>query len=242
MTSTVGDLCSQILLESGIIGQGQSASAEDTNNCLRRLNQLISQWNRKRWLIFNLITVSFTSTGAISYTVGPGGNFNTPRPDRLENGCFFRQLNTSGSNQVDYSLDLIQSKENYDRITLKSMGTWPSQVFYDSAYPMGNAFIWPVPASGLYEIFLLMKSQITAFTGLSQAISLPPEYEVALNYNGQVRTRIAYRMPPDPLMIGLAKDSLNVLREANVQMPTLQMPGAVTNSGRRYNVFSDGYS
>lgn len=241
MTDTVGDLITLSLQDSGVFGDGQSIDGRDANNALTRLNRMVAQWNRKRWLVFELINVGVVSTGAESYTVGPGGDFNTPRPDRLEDGCFVRQLNTAPPNQVDYPLRVVPSKEDYNRIRLKTMGTWPDTIFYDSAFPLGSVFPWPVPSASIYEIFILLKNQISQFTGLSQPINLPPEYEAALDYNLQVRLRVAYRLPPDPAMVALAKDALNTIRGANVQIPTLRMPPAVVSGTRNYNVFSDGY-
>lgn len=237
--TTVGDLCNAALHDSGIVGDGQTAGAEYSSTAFRILNWLLSQWNRKRWLVFQLIDVSVVSTGAESYSIGPGGDFNTPRPDRLEDGNFLRQLNTAPPNQVDYPLELIQAHEDYNRIRLKTMGTWPSAIFYDSGFPMGRIFPWPVPQASLYEIHVLLKNQLAQFTSLTQTIVLPPEYEAALSYNLQVRLRIAYRMQPDPMMIALAKDALNDIRGANVQIPRMKMPAAVIGFGSRYSVFSD---
>jgi hypothetical protein len=239
--TTVNDFLTLALIDAGILGQGQIAQAEDLNNAFTRVNWIISQWNRRRWLLYNLTDVSVVTTGAESYTIGPGQNFNTPRPDRLEDGSFLRQLNTSGGQQVDYPLQLLSSHEDYNRIRLKTMGTWPSIIFYDSNWPTGTIFAWPVPASGLYELHILVKHQLTAFTSLTQTINLPPEYEVALSYNLQVRLRVAYRMPADPAMVQLAKDGLNVIRGANIQVPSMKMPPAVIGAQRSYNVYSDGY-
>jgi hypothetical protein len=239
--TTVNDLLSLALIDSGILGVGQIATAEDIQNALIRVNYMIGQWNRKRWLIYNLTDVSVVTTGGESYTVGTGQQFNTPRPDRLEDGCFLRQIATGNTQQIDYPLQLLPSHEDYNRIRLKTMGTWPSIMFYDSNWPTGTVFAWPVPKANLYELHILVKNQLTAFTSLTQTINLPPEYEAALSYNLQVRLRVAYRMPPDPVMIELAKDALNVIRGANVQVPTMKMPAAVIGAQRGYNVYSDGY-
>lgn len=239
--TTVSDLLTLALRDSGVFGDGQLIAATDLNNALTRVNWLIAQWNRKRWLVYHLLDLAVTTTGAQSYTVGPGGDFNTPRPDRLEDGNFLRQTNTANGNAVDYPLQLITSREDYNRIRLKTMGTWPSSIFYDSGYPLGIVYPWPVPATSLYSLHILVKAQLTAFTGLSQAIVLPPEYEVALTYNLQARLRIAYRMAPDPEIIALAKEALNVIRGANVQVPAMRMPSTVIGNRRGYNVFSDGY-
>jgi hypothetical protein len=37
----------------------------------------------------------------------------------------------------------------------------------------------------------------------------------------------------------LAKDSLNVIRGANTQIPRLRMPNALRQPGSRYNIFND---
>lgn len=239
--TTVNDFLTLALIDSGVLGVGQIAQAEDLQNALRRVNMMISQWNRKRWLIYNLTDVSVSSTGAQTYTIGPGQQFNTPRPDRLEDGCFLRQLNTGPANQIDYPLQVLSSREDYDRIRLKTMGTWPSIIFYDSNWPTGLIYPWPVPQSGLFSIHILVKNQLTQFVNLTDTINLPPEYEAALSYNMQVRLRVAYRMPPDTVMIELAKDALNVIRGANVQVPSLKMPPTVIGAQRSYNVYSDGY-
>lgn len=238
--TTAADIIKLALLDSGIIGQGQNASAEDTNNALTRLNWLIEQWRRRRWMVYSLTDVAFVSTGALSYTVGTGKNFNIDRPDRLENGCFIRQLNNAGNNLVDYPMQLVQSHEDYSRIRLKTMGTFPAVVFYDSAYPSGNVFFWPVPQASIYELHILAKTPLPSFLTLSTIMNLPPEYEAALSYNLQVRLRAAYRMPADPVMIALAKDAMSVITGANVQIGTLRMPNAVIGGQRGYNIWSDG--
>lgn len=238
--STVNDLVGAALVDSGVVGQGQTPSPEDANKAWLITNLLAGQWNRKRWLIWHLIDVSKVSTGALSYTIGPGGDFNVPRPDRLEDGNFARQITVNNPQQVDYPLHLIESREDYNRIVLKTMGTFPNEIFYDSAYPLGNVFVWPIPQAGLYEIHLALKDTIPLFTSLPQSIVLPPEHQAALYYNVIVRLRAAYQLPADPVMVSLARESLNVIRGANTQIPTSKMPRQVLNNRRAaYNVFSD---
>lgn len=239
--TTVGDICALALRDSGVLGVGQTARAEDMNDAFRRLNWIMNQWARKRWLVYDVQDQSVLSTGQVSYSIGPGGDFNIPRPDRLEDGNFMRQLNTAPPNQIDYPLALILAREDYNRIRMKEQGTWPSCVFYDSAFPLGSVFFWPVPQASIYELHILVKTPLTAFTGLSQVVNLPPEYEAALYYQLQARLRPAYRLPPDATIIGLAKDALAVIRGANIQIPELRMPPAVIGTQKAYNVFSDGY-
>lgn len=236
--TTAADIITQALKAAGVIGSGQPASAEDTNDALFHLNAMIGQWNRKRWMVYHLIDTALTTTGAQSYSVGPGGDFNMPRPDRLET-AYFRQLVNATPNQVDYPLTVLEAREDYSRIRLKSLTTWPTTIFYDAANPLGKVYPWPVPQANLFELHLVTKDTLSSFAAPSTAFSFPPEYLAALVYNLAIRLRVAYRLPGDPVLVGLAKDALNVIRNANAQVPRLRMPRGISRGGR-YNIFSDG--
>lgn len=237
--TTPNDIITQALKKAGVLGVGQIATAEDTNDAYTDLNDMLAQWQRKRWLVWMLQDYSFVSTGAQSYTVGPGGNFNVlQRPDKIES-AFFRQLNTTSPNQVDYPLYIIDAREDYNTISIKQLTTFPEFLFYDSAYPMGNAYPWPIIQSGLYELHLTFKIQLNQFTSLSQQIVLPPEYMAALKWNLALRILTSYPgLPENPKLVALAKDSLSVIRNANTQIPLLRMPTALRRNGI-YNIYSD---
>jgi len=236
------DLINLALLDAGVIGVGQTANAEDTNNAYTRLQFLIKQWDRKRYLVFQMQETGLTSTGAQSYSIGPGGQFNLPvRPDRLDNGCYFRQLVQSSPNQVDYPLELIESWEDYSRICLKKLSTFPAYVFYDPGFPLGTVYFWPVPQAGIYEMFLLSKislsNLITSQTLVLDSI-LPNEYFQALYLTLAEILRTAYRLPVDPILSQRAKEAREVLRGANTALARLRMPDSMVRPGV-YNPYSD---
>lgn len=239
MDITARDLILSALKDAGAIGVGQTPSAEDINDAFDRLNGMMAQWSRQRWLVYHLIDVAFTADGSLNYSIGTGGDLNYPRPDRIE-AAFFRQLINSPGNEVDYPLEVLNSREDYNRITLKGLASFPSVVFYDSGYPLGYVYIWPVP-NDQYEIHLSLKATLDQFANLNTAVILPPEYKEALRTNLAVRLKVSYQMPIDPQLIGLAKSALNVIRNSNAQIPTLQMPNDLVRGGGNYNVFSDRY-
>lgn len=225
MIKTPFDLILQTLKRSGLVGVGQTPSAEDANDGLDALNGLIAQWNRKRWLVWSLDDVAFTSTGAQSYTVGIGQQFNIARPDRLE-FAYSRLLPNQGAQTLDTPLYIITSREEYSTITLKNLSTWPTSIFYDSQFPTGFVLPYPVPPANQYEIHIGVKNQITPFTSLQEVINtqIPPEYFEALSWNLAARLRPSYGLPPDEQVINLAKIGLNTLRQANHQIPIIDMP------------------
>lgn len=225
MFSTPLDIITMALKASSVVGVGQTPSAEDANDAFNILNLMIAVWNRKRWLMWAEDDVSCLSDGGTSYTIGAGQQFDTPRPDRLQ-FAFVRQWPVVGNQPYDSVLNIIDSHEDYARITLKNLSTWPTNVFYDSQFPFGSLHFYPVPPSGMFELHVLIKNQITPFTGLTQNLDddVPPEFFDAILWNLAVRIRPLYGLAPDPSIIALAKISLNTIRQANMQVPTLTMP------------------
>jgi hypothetical protein len=222
----------------GILGVGQAALAEDYSDVFDVLNGMIAVWNRKRWLIWHLLDVSFVSTGAQKYSIGPGGNFNVPRPDRLE-AAFFRQYVTSQPNAVDYPLEILESREDYNTIALKTLVSWPQYIFYDAAFPIGYVYPWPVPQASIYELHLSIKDTISQFTSYVQSINLPPEFIEALWSNLTLRLGALYPgCSVTQNTVEIAKSALATIRGANTQVPRLRMPGGLGNPAL-YNIYSD---
>ncbi|UIY28697.1 hypothetical protein LZK73_18375 [Neorhizobium galegae] len=193
---------------------------------------------RRRWLVYSLTDTSFLATGAISYSLGAGGDINVPRTNSVE-AAYFRQVVGAPGDMVDYPLTILNAREDYNNIALKGMASFPSVLFYDSGWPMGNVFIWPVPSS-IYEIHLSLKTAFSAFSNLNAEVSFPPEYEEAMRLNLAVRLRVSYRMPSDPQLNALAKIATNTVKNSNTQIPLLNFPSDLPrNVGGRYNIFSD---
>lgn len=240
--TTAADIVRLVLKDTGVLGVGQTATAEDTNDVFDTMNIMIAEWASKRWLLYHLEDLSKVSTGAQSYTVGPGGDIDTgsmQRPDRLEDGCFFRQLITASSpNKIDYPLSILESREDYSRIGLKQLTTIPQFVFYDPVFPLGVVYPWPVMQATQYELHLLVKSQLSQFDNLADEINLPSQYYGALRYNLGCRVRPMYQMAPDPSLVALATDSLSTIRNMNAAVPRLRMPVGI-GRGTKYNLYSD---
>lgn len=234
--TTARDIITLALFDAGVFTTGQTPGATDINNGLIRLNDMIAQWQRERWLIWCLIDVSLQMTGAEYYTIGAGQQFDTPRPDRLET-AYIRQVNPPAPNQVDWPLNLVQSREAYSRIRLKELGSFPLYIWYDSSFPYGKVYPWPLP-SNLYELHLVLKEQLQTFANLNTVYNMPLEYLRAIRFNLQVEFLSAYRMPADQQLERRAAGALNTIRNANAQIPTLQLPPELSRSGL-YNIFTD---
>jgi hypothetical protein len=243
--TTVQDLCTEAVRESGAFGQGQTPSGEDIAAAWARLQWMLQEWERKRWLIYYLVDLAKTSTGATSYTIGPGGDFDTGvdtvRPVKIES-AFLRQLTTSGQNEIDYPLEILQSREDYNRIALKTLQSFPGTIFLETAWPLGNIYAWPVPQAALYAIHVTIVAQLpTVFATLATKLALPYEYYQGILYQLAMRMRSYYQIstyPGDQLPI-LAKNALATLRGANTQIARLVLPNF--NRDKQFNIFSDRF-
>ena len=144
-------------------------------------------------------------------------------------------------NFIDYPMTLIRSREDYNKIALKSLMSFPGYVFYDSAWPVGVVYPWPVPQANIYELHITVREQLPPmFYNTSVVFNIPYEYYNAMIYNLALRLRPKYgiqTMPGDALP-GLAKDSLNIFNLANFQISRLSIPGDLQRP-QLYNIFSD---
>jgi hypothetical protein len=240
----VGQLLQNALEDGGIVGLDEAIEQAYMTKALRHANWLLAQWARKRWLVYSESEYAFIATGANFYNVGLGQIVNiNPRPDRLEY-AYMRFLNSSEPVQfpVDIPLDIIPSKEDYSRITVKTIGTLPWRVFYDPQWPIGQLYPWPVPQQSQYELHFGFKTVLPRFASLTQKINFPPEYETALSWALAERLRAAFQLPPDPTITKLAREGLSVLRLANQAVSTLVMPSFLRSRNRGYDYRGDSDS
>lgn len=236
--ATGRDLVRQALKKAGVLGQGRAPSAEDLSDGLEDLNDMIGQWATDRLMVWVLDTYNITSTGALTYSVGPGGDFNiNPRPDRIES-AFARQT-TNAAQPIDYPLDIIPSLEEFNLLALKSLVSFPKYAYYQSSWPLGSIRSYPVMNASLYQLFISVKNVLQVFTA-STVLAMPRQYSAAIKFCLAQRLRQAYGkgMKPDPALDKLAAQSLRYIKNANIQVPELQQPKVLQRPGL-YNILSD---
>lgn len=235
------------LKDAGVLGTGQTPNAEDMNDAFQRMNWMIAEWNRKRWLVYHLVDISCVSDGrSTPYLVGSAQDLDiSVRPERVE-AAFLRQLLNAPVSQVDYPLEILQSWEDYSRVAMKRLiPNFPNFVFYDTDWPIGKLYPYPFPQASIYELHILFKVVLAQVAALDTVIDLPNEYFQAIYLNMAVRLGTVYPMARDPTMLqqwqdlkGLARAALNTLRTGNSQIARLTMPPGLNRPGV-YNIYSD---
>lgn len=236
MTTAI-DLITLALKDIGALGIGQSVSPDDTVDALATLNMMLDLWSADRLSVYHLIDVKRQATGALSYTIGPGGDFDAPRPSDIKSA--FVRL-TSGSTPVDYPLGIIRAREDYNLIAAKSINSLPDHVFLDSDYPLGNLYFYPVP-NAQYELHVSVLAALPEFAAPAVKVILPPAYMAAIRYNLAIFLAPSYQLEPTPSLQRLAANAKRVIQRMNTQIPSMTMPAGVLGGGSRYSVTSDSY-
>lgn len=246
--TTGRDIVYDSLRRAGITGRGITPSNTDTVDALADLNDMLGQWRTQRFMVWDLLNTGFTGDGRNTpYTVGPNGEYNmTPRPNRIES-AFVRQLQGTGAGnlQVDTPLRVIEAREEYDRINTKGLISFPSAVFMDTTLPLSKLYIypWPGPSAGQYAVYITTKGSMPIITLLTDISTFPEPYAPAMKFNLARRLRQAYGRgsKPDPELIKMANDSLDVIIQMNMQLPEMSMPVSLVQSGGGYNIYSDQF-
>ena len=117
-------------------------------------------------------------------------------------------------------------------------------VFYDAAWPTGTLYLYPIPNPTIYQIHIGLKNVIPVFTAatIGSVLNVPPAYIAAMKFNLAKRYRQAYGkgLRPDPELNVLARSSLDIVKQSNLQVPELVMPKSLIKSSG-YNILSDQF-
>ncbi len=218
---TTLDLITGALRKLGEFSPGEALPTSDANAALDVLNGLLDMWSNEHLTVFNNVENVLTLTpGKAVYTVGIGGDFSIARPLRLTN--LYTRITTSGS-AVDFACQEI-SGDKYTSIGLKNQpGPWPKFVYYDTSYPLANLYLWPVPSQGA-ELHVWSDMLFTNLA-LTDTLSLPPGYYLALQYNLAVMLGPEYGVDAQTMLpvAALAKSLKRDLKSTNMT-PTSEVP------------------
>lgn len=212
--TTARDIITKAMQKIGVLVKSEPPSADEADDALDSLNQLIQSWANDSALIVSRAWETFTLTGGVgTYTMGTGGTFNTTRPLNII-GAYVR-IGT-----VDQGVDVI-SDEAFNSISFKSLTGVPQFLNYDNAFPTDNVRIYPVPSTS-YPLFILSEKPLAQFTTLDTVVNLPAGWERALVYNLAMELAPEYKQQPDPSIVKIAGDALGNIRKATIRARPLK--------------------
>lgn len=179
---TARSIIEQALRKIHVLGRGQNLTSDEAQDALTALNNLLSSWTVEGGLVYTETRETFSCTGATSYSIGSGGDFNTTRP--VDVAAVYVTQGT-----IDYPLQKYDQQQ-YAAIQDKSTTGASDYYYYDNNYPLGNLFLYPIPDAS-YTVTIYSVKPLTSFSALTTNVDLPEGYERALVFN------LAVELAPD---------------------------------------------
>lgn len=236
-TYTAGDQINRALRLLGVIAEGETPSAETSQDALVALNQMLDSWSTERLAVYSTQDQVFTwPAGTISKTMGPTGDFVGNRPILLDDASYFRDPSTN----VSYGFKLI-NQQQYDGIAVKTVtSTYPQVMFVNNTHPNIEMFIYPKPLRDLEWHFISVE-ELTQPATLGTTLAFPPGYMRAFAYNLAMEIAPEFGVEPSPQVQRIAMTSKRNLKRINNPGDVMSLPYAITATRQRYNIYAGNY-
>lgn len=207
--ATGRDIVKRVLRRIQVLGAGQTLDADEANNVLDIINDMLSMWSVEGNMVYTETKETFNlSSGTSTYTIGSGADFNTTRPTEITDIYV-----TQGS--TDYYVAPYDRTE-YAGIPNKTLQGTPTVYYYDAAYSTANLYLYPVPSS-TSTITIYSVKPLTQFTDLDTVYALPPEYKMAIIENAAVLVAPEYEKEASPSVQRSARKSKLAVEAQNAK-------------------------
>lgn len=216
--TTASDLINLALRDAGAYGVGETVDAGDSADAFTTLQQLLALWQIDGLMVYAQVTSSFAATGALSYTVGTGGNVAIARPDKIDN-VFWR------SGTLDYPVTMLDSYEEYLDIVQKTLGSDPQYAFYLPSYPLGTLYLYPQPSTG--TVHLTRLERLPTLTSITDTITLPPAYMMQIRYSLAEIFLMMFDLPANQKLERMAANARRLIGRNNLRINQLGMPAGI---------------
>ena len=231
------NIITRALRQLGVIATGEVPSADEAQDGLDHLNDLLDSWSLESTLVYGeTITVKTLTALKKTYTVGSGGEINITWPLQIDQA----QLRvTSSSQNLDLPLRVLTAQE-YGLIRLKDeQSTYPQAVWLQTSQPLGTLYLWPVPTEA-NDLVLWTKGVIASFTDLDTNVNLARGYARALRYNLAVELAPEHGRSITPELAVLAIDSKATIKRSNTKpsLLSIDVPAGQQGFGA-YNWLTD---
>lgn len=238
---TALDLITAALKRIGVVGGGQTPSAEDAADALLRLNALLDSFATERLFVPSITRTTWTIvSGTAAYTVGLGGTVNVTRPVFVEDVRF---QDTSQSPTLEMGLDLL-TDQNYANIPQKdSTSTYPTSYYYNPTFSgtgLATLTFWPVPTSSTLEGVLYAPATLAQVAALSTTLTLQPGYQWFLQEQLAVALAPEFGVAAPGELRESAREAKANIKRANLRLVEQATTEGYLLSGRGvYNIYAD---
>ena len=206
----IGDAALRLIGQMGAPGRG--SSPEEQAEYLFELNNIVDQFNAERLMIYEITRQAYAMTASVSaYTMGPAGTFSSTRPARIE----ALALQTADPQEEPIK---ILSYAEWIQIPLKTaQGSITKVAWIDYAYPSLIVNFFPVQSLNTSYAVVYAWEPLAGFASVGADVTLPPAYQMLLEYTLAVNLAPRYRRPLDASVAALAGQAKQAVARINQQ-------------------------
>ncbi len=236
-TYTAGDQITRSLRLLGVLAEGETPTADMSQDALVTMNQMIDSWNTERLSVFSTQDQTFLwPVGEIMRTLGPTGDFVGNRPVLLDDATYYRDPQTN----VSYGVKFI-NQQQYDGIAVKTVtSTYPQVLFINMTFPDVTMYIYPKPTRTLEWHFISVE-ELSQPAKLTTELHFPPGYMRAFAYNLAMELAPEYGIEPAPQVQRIAMTSKRNLKRINNPDDVMALPYAIVATRQRFNIYAGNY-
>lgn len=256
--STMRSLVTSALRLLNVVQENETPSAADMDIALSAFNGMLDSWSAER---LNIFTVNPTYFNLVpnqqSYTLGTGGDWNTPRPMQILsaqvslNSTFtpassigdffiFEKYETS-QNTLDIPLEMLNDAQ-YAAINVKmTPSTFPTKIYDNGDFPLRKVYVWPVPTE-VHPIILWLWAPLSNKSNLDMPLNLPQGYERALKFNLAVELSAEFGKTLPEQIYTIANEAKAVIKRLNSGPQVIMGDIALVQSGTGIYNWITGFS
>lgn len=229
--TTVLQIITDALQDAGIISAIETPSAADAQKAFRLLNRMLDSDSTEDLMIYHQVQEVFSlAAGNQTYTIGPGGDWDTTRPMDITR-MYMRDTNGN-----DLGVQMLSYEEYADILSKPVTSTIAQAAWYNPSMPLSQVSLWTVPQDTSYRAVVWSWKALTSFTSISDTVTLPPGYEDYIESNLTKRLCAAYNRPLPQDIKEWAMEAKDKLKKINIDIPVLGFDSALIG-GATANTF-----
>jgi hypothetical protein len=235
-TYTAGDQINRALRLLGVLAEGETPSADMSQDALTAFDQMVDSWNTERLSVFVTQDQVFTwPAGEISRTLGPSGDFVGLRPVIMDDATYYK-----APNGVSYGIKFI-NQQQYDGIAVKTVtSTYPQVCWVNMGFPDITLTVYPKPTQDL-EWHMISVQELDKPATLDTTLYFPPGYMRAFAYNLAMEIAPEYGVEPPQQVQRIAMASKRDLKRINNPDDVMALPYAMVANRQRFNIYAGNY-
>lgn len=219
--TTVRELITGAMRLVNIVQVGEAPTADDMEISRKAFVGMVDSWSTENLNIFTKNPYYFPLVpGKQSYTLGTGGDFDTPRPMNIERATIsygaMVQGNTVTLNDrtVDIPIEQLNDAQ-WSAIGVKAISsTFPTKYWDNGNYPLRTISFWPIPRTNTPVTLWLWQPLIDPDT-LDQEVAFPKGYERAFRFALAVEIAAEFGKDPSNTVVQIASKAMGKIRRLN---------------------------